>query len=180
MSKHRHSAARSDRRAQFTDTTPPRRRTISPILAGAGLLFLSLVVLIVGRSSGGGTTPVAFTDAAPAGADVVLAASTFDDGQAHFYRYATSSGREVRFFVMKSSDGVVRSAFDSCDVCYRERKGYRQSGDSMICNNCGQSFPSTRINVQQGGCNPAPLDRVITNGQVVLSAAALERGASYF
>jgi hypothetical protein len=179
MSKHRASAAHPDRRAQFTEHHNPRRRTVAPVLIGAGVLFLSLIVLIVGRSSGGGPSHAAFADAAPAGADVVLDEATLD-GQARFYRYATSSGREVRFFVMKSSDGVVRAAFDSCDVCYRERKGYHQSGDSMICNNCGQSFPSARINVQQGGCNPAPVDRVVANGRVVLSAAALERGASYF
>lgn len=180
MSKHHQSAARPQRRAQFTDHAPRRGRHINPFLAGAGLLFVSVIVLIVGRSSTGGTPQAAFTEPAGAGADVVLAASTFDDGQARFYRYATAAGREVRFFVMKSADGVVRAAFDSCDVCYRERKGYRQSGDTMVCNNCGQSFPSSRINVQQGGCNPAPLERVVADGQVVLSAAALERGASYF
>ena len=148
-------------------------------MLGGGLLFLGLIVLIVGRSSG--SAPAAsITDAAPAGAGVVLAASTFADGEARVYRYATASGREVRFFVMKSADGVVRAAFDACDVCYRERKGYRQSGDAMICVNCGQEFPSTHINVLQGGCNPAPIERAISGEQVVLAAASLERGAAYF
>lgn len=180
MGKHRHSSARPDRRGQFTEPTHPKAsRGTLPIVLGGGLLFLGLIVLIVGRSTG--NAPVAsITDAAPAGADVVLAASVFDDGQAKFYRYATASGREVRFFVMKSADGVVRAAFDACDVCYRERKGYRQSGDSMICVNCGKAFPSTQINVLQGGCNPAPIERTISGGQVVLAAASLERGAAYF
>jgi uncharacterized membrane protein len=81
---------------------------------------------------------------------------------------------------MKSADGVVRAAFDACDVCYRERKGYRQDGDAMVCNNCGKAFPSNRINDVQGGCNPAPIERTIANGQVVLRAAALEQGSFYF
>jgi hypothetical protein len=46
---------------------------------------------------------------------------------------------------MKSADGVIRAAYDACDVCYRERKGYHQEGDDMVCNNCGRHFPSTSI-----------------------------------
>jgi uncharacterized membrane protein len=182
MSKHHRSPARKDKQAQFVSEPPPRRGTTPVALVlGAAFLFLGAFVLVVGGGRGGG--PVAATpagEAGPAGADVVLPASTFDDGQARFYRYTTAAGREVRFFVMKSADGVIRAAFDSCDVCYRERRGYRQAGDAMVCNNCGKAFPSTQINVLQGGCNPAPLERSVVGGQVVLSAAALSQGAAYF
>ena len=109
-----------------------------------------------------------------------FAAADFSDGQARFYRYVTAAGKEIRLFLMKSSDGVVRAAFDTCDVCFRERRGYRQSGDNMTCNNCGKAFPSRDINVVQGGCNPAPIERVVQGDRVVLRAAALEQGAFYF
>jgi uncharacterized membrane protein len=112
--------------------------------------------------------------------DVVLAAAQFDDGQARFFTFEAAAGQTVRFFVMKSGDGVIRAAFDACDVCYREKRGYRQQGDHMLCINCGQTFRSTDINVRQGGCNPAPLDRALADGQVVLKATDLERGAFYF
>ena len=92
----------------------------------------------------------------------------------------SAAGKEIRFFLMKSSDGVVRAAFDTCDVCFRERRGYRQSGDNMICNNCGKAFASRDINVLQGGCNPAPIERTRQGDRVVLRAAALEQGAFYF
>lgn len=182
MSKHRHSAARQDRRSRFTEEPQPRaRRALVVPMLGAGFLFLGALVLVLASGSRSGPTAITATaEAAPAGADVVLPASTFDDGQARFYRYATAAGREIRFFVMKSADGVIRAAFDSCDVCYRERKGYRQSGDMMICNNCGKAFPSNQINVLQGGCNPAPIERSVAGGQVVLSAAALSQGVAYF
>ncbi|MFC1657387.1 Fe-S-containing protein [Candidatus Moduliflexota bacterium] len=85
--------------------------------------------------------------------------STFDDGQPKYYSYKGSGGRDVKFFVLKSSDGVIRAAFDACDVCYQSKKGYRQDGDFMVCNNCGQRFTSVRINEVKGGCNPAPLKR---------------------
>lgn len=182
MSKHRRSPARKEKRAQFVSEPLPRRGS-APLafMIGAGFLFLGALVLVVGGWRGGrsaGSAPAA--EAGPAGADVVLPASTFDDGQAQFYRYTTAEGREIRFFVMKSSDGVIRAAFDACDVCYRERRGYRQAGDAMVCNNCAKTFPSTQINVLRGGCNPAPVDRSVADGQVVLSAAALSQGAAYF
>ena len=81
---------------------------------------------------------------------------------------------------MKSSDGVARAAFDTCDVCFRERRGYRQVGDNMICNNCGRAFPSRDINVLQGGCNPAPIERTVEGDRLVLRASALEQGLVYF
>ena len=50
----------------------------------------------------------------------------------------------------------------------------------MVCNNCGKAFPSTSINVVEGGCNPVPLQRSFDGTQVLLTAAALETGVAYF
>jgi uncharacterized membrane protein len=111
--------------------------------------------------------------------EVRLPVSAVGDGQAHFYTYKGAK-RNVNFFVLRSSDGVIRAAFDACDVCYRERKGYRQMGDLMVCNNCGQQFPSVKVNVLRGGCNPAPLDRQVVGDYLVLRAADIETGAFYF
>jgi uncharacterized membrane protein len=102
-----------------------------------------------GRQAGPADVPV--MEIAGAGTDVSLPVATFADGRARFYRYATSAGREVRFFVMKSSDGVLRAAFDACDTCYRDKLGYHQEGDVMVCNKCGRTFRSVDINVLQGG-----------------------------
>ncbi len=111
--------------------------------------------------------------------EVRLPVSVVGDGQAHFYTYKGNE-RDVNFFVLRSSDGVIRAAFDACDVCFREKKGYRQVGDLMICNNCGQQFPSVKINVLRGGCNPAPLERQVEGDYLVLRAADIETGAFYF
>jgi uncharacterized membrane protein len=161
---------------RFTDTTATRSSDYGPTLLVGGLAVLLLVVLVLVMSRGGAAAPTSL----PSGGDIVLAAAEFNDGQARFYRYATAEGRDVRFFVMKSQDGVIRAAFDACDVCYRERKGYRQQGDTMLCINCNQTFRSTDINVLQGGCNPAPLERAIEGGNVILRAAAIEAGSWYF
>lgn len=123
---------------------------------------------------------LATADLLPGGGDVRLLAQQFRDGQARFYRYMTTSGREVRFFVIQASDGVVHAAFDSCEFCYRQRRGYRQAGDAMVCNSCGRTFPTARINVVHGGCNPTPLERVLEGDAVQLKAASLELGTGYF
>lgn len=181
MSKHKkHPNHSHDRRAQFD--TPPPRRGLSPtalVLAVCVLLGFVLVYLIAsGRPAGG--SEVATTQITGTGADVALPVATFADGQARFYRYAMATGREVRFFVMKSADGVLRAAFDACDTCYRDKLGYHQQGDDMVCNKCGRTFRSVDINVLQGGCNPAPLERTVVGDQIVLKAASIEAGVSYF
>lgn len=110
---------------------------------------------------------------------VTFETTQFENGQAKYFSYETS-GRTVNFFVLKSSDNVLRAAFDSCDVCYAAKKGYRQEGDLMVCNNCGQKFPSELINVEQGGCNPAPLERNIVGDKLVLNVSDIETGLRFF
>ena len=103
----------------------------------------------------------------------------FQDGAARYYKY-DSNGKDVYFFILKSSDGVIRAAFDACDVCFEARLGYRQEGDLMVCNNCGRQFPSVRINVEEGGCNPAPLERLEADGLIVINTTAIDSGLRFF
>ena len=102
-----------------------------------------------------------------------------DDGKAHYFQYE-KDGTSVRFFVVQSNDGVIRAAFDACDVCFPAKKGYTQDGDFMICNNCGRRFHSSRINVVEGGCNPAPLRRQVVGDKLVIKASDVIPGARYF
>jgi len=110
---------------------------------------------------------------------ITIPESRVSDGKAHYFSYENGED-PIDFFILKSHDGVIRAAFDTCDVCYKEKKGYRQEGDFMVCNNCDQKFRSDMINQVKGGCNPAPLNRLITNGQLVIAEADLVQGAKYF
>ncbi|MDW7645852.1 MAG: Fe-S-containing protein [Desulfuromonadales bacterium] len=101
------------------------------------------------------------------------------DGQARYYR-VQGAENEINFFLVQSQDGEIRSAFDTCDVCFRAQKGYRQEGDSMICNNCNQAFKTELVGVIKGGCNPAPLAKELRDGKVIISLADLEQGSWYF
>jgi hypothetical protein len=110
---------------------------------------------------------------------VRLPLSTFDDYQAHHYTYM-HEGHSAEFFVLKSQDGIVRAAFNACDVCFSAKKGYTQDGDHMICNNCGRRFPADQINVVEGGCNPSPLIRTVEGDSLIIEVEDILAGLGYF
>jgi len=112
--------------------------------------------------------------------EVSFPLQAFADGQAQYFQYPTSNGVTVRFFILRSSDGVVRAAYDACDVCWREGKGYQQDGDFMVCRNCGQRFASAKVNEIKGGCNPAPLNRTVVGDKLVIKIADIVQGSQYF
>jgi uncharacterized membrane protein len=114
------------------------------------------------------------------GNDVVYPETAFVKGKAKFFDYKTADGKKVRYFIIKSSDGVIRAAFDACDVCWESGKGYKQDGDFMVCQNCGRRFQSTKVNVVTGGCNPSALTRSIKDGNVIITTLALDEGKRLF
>ena len=112
--------------------------------------------------------------------EVSFPVQAFADGKAQYFQYPIGNGVTVRFFIIRSSDGVVRAAYDACDVCWREGKGYYQDGDFMVCRNCGQRFASVKVNEIKGGCNPAPLNRTIAGDKLVIKIADIVQGSQYF
>jgi len=138
------------------------------------LLPVTMLACGTGSSSAGGSGVLK-----PVAGEVRIPLASIDDGKAHFYQVQADDGTMVSFFVIKSQDGVFRAAVDACDVCYKEGKGYHQEGDFMVCENCGQKFASSRINEVKGGCNPAPLERVVTSDQLVISLKDITANAWY-
>lgn len=140
------------------------------------ILSIFIVILIFNGVEG--------LNARAAEKEIIFPTALFADGKAkHFqYKIEAKSGKNltIRYFILKSSDGVIRAAFDACDVCWREGKGYFQKRDFMVCRNCGRRFASVRINEVQGGCNPAPLMREIRGDKVVIKVKDLLTGARYF
>jgi len=110
---------------------------------------------------------------------VSIPVAEVSDGQARHYRFVQDK-TEIIFFLLKTGDGVIRAAFDACDVCYHAKKGYSQDRDFMICNNCGMKFHASRIGEVEGGCNPAPLKRTVEDGQVRIAVSDLAAGQRFF
>ena len=126
------------------------------------------------------TAPVAgvFTSENNA-AQVSFPASLFEDGKARHFQHVAGEFN-IKYFVLKSSDGIIRAAFDACDVCWPAGKGYYQEGDYMVCRNCGRKFASVLVNEVKGGCNPAPLNRKVENGKVIIEVNDILDGRQYF
>jgi uncharacterized membrane protein len=177
------SQARERKKAEFSE--PPRRKSKSTViliavlvaLAGAGIYL----VFSSSRDNPAATAVATNTAAssAPESRDIRISLSDLG-GTAKFFDYKLSDNKPVRFFVIKSSDGVYRAALDACDMCYHAKKGYHQEGDDMICNNCGLHFHSSQINEVHGGCNPVGLPRTIEGNQIVIKASELESRGGYF
>ena len=114
-----------------------------------------------------------------AGSVIRFTLSDFSDGTARYYTYM-HEGQPIEIFLLESQDGVVRAAFNACDVCFGAKRGYTQSGNVMVCVNCGRQFAANRINVEQGGCNPAPLERRIEGEYLVIDVDDIVRGNRFF
>ncbi|MBE0504016.1 MAG: DUF2318 domain-containing protein [Desulfuromonadales bacterium] len=144
------------------------------------LIVLSLLVTasaLVGWLGIPGTGGAA--NVAASAGKVSIPIADLNDGKAHFYSYKGQAGK-ITFFVIKGKDGTLRAAFDACDVCYKEKKGYEQKGDQMICKNCNMAFPVTKIGTVNGGCNPSPLKTTQNGATLEIASSDLEGGAHYF
>ena len=176
------SEVRERKKAEFAE--PSQRKNKSTLILAAVVIVLAGVgaYLVINASNDNPTATAVATNpasAAPESRDIRISLSDLSS-TAKFFDYKLSDNRPVRFFVLKSSDGVYRAALDACDTCYHAKKGYHQEGDDMICNNCGLHFHSAKINEVHGGCNPIGLPRTIDGNQLVIKASELESRGGYF
>lgn len=143
------------------------------LVIGGGIFFLG--------QKGDTAPPVAkvFNEKAETG-EVAYPVSLFQDGKCRFYEHKTGNGATIRYFILKSSDGVIRAAFDACDSCWPAGKGYYQDADDMVCRNCRLRFASVKVNEVKGGCNPAPLRREVRGDKVVIQVEDILAGKRYF
>ena len=108
--------------------------------------------------------------------------ATFGDSSAHYYNTQLASGKTVYFFVVKDQNGVYRAAANACQVCYASRMGFRQEGDFMVCNTCGNRYPVGKIATEKGGCNPVPIspNLQVKDGQLIIKEVELTPLARFF
>jgi uncharacterized membrane protein len=172
----RHNEQRAAKREQFSTQkqNDSFRWTVGLVLV-AGALVIGFLAFGQGENvSAKGKQVLAVNN------EVRIPLSEVSDGRAWFYRYTTSQNKVVRFFVIKSSDGVYRAAADACDVCFRGKMGYQQQGDDMVCRKCGRHFPSRAVNDVTGGCNPDGIPRAIQGNDLVIQTAELEQRTALF
>jgi uncharacterized membrane protein len=181
---HKSRNRRTEKRERFVQVQKRKGRIHPNYFIGAfgALVALALIYVAVADSnkSGAGTVAQTVQAEGPSSSQIAIPLSEVSAGQVKFYEYKTSSHKKVRFFVMKSSDGVYRAAADACVICYREKAGYHQEGDDMVCNKCRKHFPSAYVNEVTGGCNPDGVPRTIQGDKLVIAASDLEARTELF
>lgn len=103
--------------------------------------------------------------------------------KASFFPYEEASNY-MEIIAIKASDGSIRTALNTCQVCYDSGRGYyEQVGDTLVCQNCGNVFGVDDIEIIKGGCNPIPIletDKSEDDEYVTIKGAFLEENSKYF
>lgn len=163
---------------------PAGRVPWAAIIVGAALLIFALAAIgraglldrIFGKSPAESAKAAGLIETAD---QVKIPLKALDSGKALFLMME-AEGRRLYYFALKRSDGQYRAALDACDVCFRTNRGYRQEGDLMVCNNCGQTFPSVKVGEVKGGCNPHPLRSRVERSYLVIDKSDIASGKDFF
>lgn len=87
---------------------------------------------------------------------------------ASFINYEVD-GVTIQFIVVRATDGTVRVAFNTCQVCNPSPNAYFiQDGKYFICQNCGNRFHIDELGIAKGGCNPTPVDEKIERSDKII------------
>ena len=93
-------------------------------------------------------------------------------------------GTEMEVIAVKDEDGNIRTAFNTCQICYDSGNGYyKQEGDKLVCQNCGNSFTMDQVGETAGGCNPYPIlddDKTVTDDEIEISYDFLKESSDIF
>jgi uncharacterized protein YcfL len=102
---------------------------------------------------------------------------------AKFYPYE-ANGIKMEVLALKAKDGTIRTALNTCQVCYASGKGYYvQEGDELVCQNCGNRFASNMVGKSKGGCNPVPISeisKVDDGNKIIIDKNYLDKNKAYF
>ncbi|ACL76067.1 DUF2318 domain-containing protein [Ruminiclostridium cellulolyticum] len=114
-----------------------------------GAIIVVLAVILIVKFSGNDSQNTAV-------ADIVIPKSQITD-KVTFYPLKTGK-TNMEVLAVKASDGTIRTAFNTCQVCNGSpRAYYKQEGEVIVCQNCGNRFSTDMIEQQRGGCNPIPI-----------------------
>lgn len=82
-------------------------------------------------------------------------------------------GTRMEVLAVADSEGNIRTAFNTCQICYGSGRGYYvQEGNVLVCQNCGNRFTVDQVEIQSGGCNPWPIfpeNKTITGDTIEIS-----------
>jgi uncharacterized membrane protein len=93
-------------------------------------------------------------------------------------------GMRMEVLAVKAPDGTIRTAFNTCQVCYSSGLGYFVQVDTvLVCQNCGRRFRMNQVERQAGGCNPVPIfpaNKTVTGSTITIPQEFLKQAKSIF
>jgi len=91
-------------------------------------------------------------------------------------------GVRLEVLAVRAPDDTIRTAFNTCQVCYNSGKGYFvQTGTVLVCQNCGRRFRMNQVERQAGGCNPVPIfpaNKTVSGTTITISKEYLRQARS--
>ncbi len=116
------------------------------------------------------------------GKDLVIPINEITN-EASFYPVEIE-GVDLEVLAIKAADGSIRTAFNTCQICYSSGKGYYvQEGNELICQNCRNRFSPEQVEVVSGGCNPVPIfpeDKKVDDTHLTISNTFLKEATGIF
>lgn len=149
------------------------------VILGAIIVIVGVSLLTQNKNSGSNTIkPVTLSEAG----DLIIPLNEVTE-EASFYPVEVD-GTKLEVLAIKASDGTVRTAFNTCQICYSSGRGYYvQNGDALICQNCGNQFDADQVEIVRGGCNPVPIfeeNKVVTADSITISNEFLKQTSNIF
>lgn len=155
-------------------------------VAAAAVLVIAVVGTLLPNNNGGSessTTSAAETSQVISEGESLVIPVSEVSTTAQFYP-VTVDGTAMEIIAVKDSSGYIRTAYNTCQVCYSSGKGYYvQDGNDLVCQNCRNRFTVDQVEIQSGGCNPWPIfqeDKIVTEEAVSISYDSLKAATQIF
>jgi len=141
------------RQSEIKDKPKKISRKISLIILGIVILiFAGVLFTQVGSNS------VQAGNYAELDGDLKIVKSEVT-ADANFYPFKLGD-TNMEVLALKAEDGTIRTALNTCQVCYNSGRGYYVQDSTtkeLVCQNCGNRFAPDMVEVIKGGCNPIPI-----------------------
>lgn len=166
-----------------TTVTKSKNKVI--VIAGILIIIIAAIFIVKGNFGGGADLAIQkgeSTTASSGAVDLVIPKGEISETVKFFPLKAGSTNMEV--LAVKAPDGTIRTAFNTCQVCNGSPKAYyKQQGNVLVCQNCGNKFSMDMLEKQRGGCNPVPImkeNKTDDANNIVISKDFIEKNKDLF